>query len=276
MIKISLDELDEMVDYINELTKIYERNEKSECIFNPLIFLKMLSLPFYDNKYIKEKEEVIKKILSNTPCQDRLEIYKEQFIVFYKEWLKKHHTKIMDKLSKIELFKVDNFIEVDREKDMQHIKKDKIDAKTFLSSTDINEQMVYNLLTSINQMIETSKEYQEINNEFLEKVFTKNEFINFFLYSIEFKDLSYALELLKLKLLSFEYDKLSKAQKILLKKILDSILEDLNNWVYKVLVEKSAIDIHYIDDSLLANIEQIDLILESLKNNDSKNEIEMF
>ena len=276
MIKISLDELDEMVDYINELTKIYERNEKSECIFNPLIFLKMLSLPFYDNKYIKEKEEVIKKILSNTPCQDRLEIYKEQFIVFYKEWLKKHHTKIIDKLSKIELFKVDNFIEVDREKDMQHIKKDKIDAKTFLSSTDINEQMVYNLLTSINQMIETSKEYQEINNEFLEKVFTKNEFINFFLYSIEFKDLSYALELLKLKLLSFEYDKLSKAQKILLKKILDSILEDLNNWVYKVLVEKSAIDIHYIDDSLLANIEQIDLILESLKNNDSKNEIEMF
>ena len=276
MIKISLDELDEMVDYINELTKIYERNEKSECIFNPLIFLKMLSLPFYDNKYIKEKEEVIKKILSNTPCQDRLEIYKEQFIVFYKEWLKKHHPDVIDKLSKIELFKVDNFIEVDREKDMQHIKKDKIDAKTFLSSTDINEQMVYNLLTSINQMIESSKEYQEINNEFLEKVFTKNEFINFFLYSIEFKDLSYALELLKLKLLSFEYDKLSKAQKILLKKILDSILEDLNNWVYKVLVEKSAIDIHYIDDSLLANIEQIDLILESLKNNDSKNEIEMF
>jgi len=276
MIKISLDELDEMVDYINELTKIYERNEKSECVFNPLIFLKILSLPFYDDKYIKEKEEIIKKILSNTPCQDRLEIYREQFIVFYKEWLKKHHPDVIDKLSKIELFKVDDFIEVDREKSIQETQKDKIDAKTFLSNADIDEKMIYNLLTSINKMMEISKEYEEINYEFLEKLFTKNEFINFFLYSIEFRDLSYALELLKLKLLSFDYDKLPKSQKTLLKKILDSILEDLNNWVYKVLVEKSAIDIHYLDDSLLANIEQIDLILESLKNNGAKNEIEMF
>ena len=42
--KISLEALDEMVDYIGELGKLYKRNERDECLFNPIIFLKMLNL----------------------------------------------------------------------------------------------------------------------------------------------------------------------------------------------------------------------------------------
>jgi len=278
MIKIGLAELDEMVDYIDQLTKIYERNEKQECIFNPLIFLKMLSLPFYeDEDEVEAKEEIIRKILSHTPCQDRLEVYKQQFIIFYKAWLKKHYPEVIEKLDSISLFHTEEpeFIEIDSEKSIEtenHNKK--IDAKTFLATADIDENMIYELLVSINGMILYSKEHEEINDEFLETLFSKNEFIKFFLYSIEFKKLSYSLEVLKLKLLSFDYDKLPKVQKILLKRILDSILDDLNNWVYKVLVEKSAIDIHYLDDSLLANIAQIDLILESLNNENREDDDE--
>ncbi len=279
---ISLDSLDEMVDYISELNRMYSKYEKKECVFNPLIFLKILSLPFYNSKEeIKEKEEVIKKLIEVTPCPDRLKMYKEQFLVFYKDWLNKHYPDVLPKLKDIELFQVDSqFFEFDREKvdtKIDTMQKEKIDAKTFMQNSKIDPQNILEVMKSMNQLLEISKKHNQLNEEFIEQLFKYNEFINMFLYSLEFKDLAYSLELLKLKLVSLDLDKLTKQQSIVLKTMLDGILYDLNEWVHKVLIDQTAIDIHYLDASLLANISQIDIMLESLEDNSNDdNEMELF
>ena len=279
---ISLDSLDEMVDYISELNRMYSKYEKKECVFNPLIFLKILSLPFYNsNDEIKEKEEIIKKLIEVTPCPDRLKMYKEQFLVFYKDWLNKHYPDVLPKLKDIELFQVDSqFFEFDREKvdtKIDTMQKEKIDAKTFMQNSKIDPQNILEVMKSMNQLLEISKKHNQLNEEFIEQLFKYNEFINMFLYSLEFKDLAYSLELLKLKLVSLDLDKLTKQQSIVLKTMLDGILYDLNEWVHKVLIDQTAIDIHYLDASLLANISQIDIMLESLEDNSNDdNEMELF
>ena len=279
---ISLDSLDEMVDYISELNRMYSKYEKKECVFNPLIFLKILSLPFYNsNDEIKEKEEIIKKLIEVTPCPDRLKMYKEQFLVFYKDWLNKHYPDVLPKLKDIELFQVDSqFFEFDREKvdtKIDTMQKEKIDAKTFMQNSKIDPQNILEVMKSMNQLLESSKTHNQLNEEFIEQLFKYNEFINMFLYSLEFKDLAYSLELLKLKLVSLDLDKLTKQQSIVLKTMLDGILYDLNEWVHKVLIDQTAIDIHYLDASLLANISQIDIMLESLEDNSNDdNEMELF
>ena len=282
---ISLDSLDEMVDYISELNRMYTKYEKKECVFNPLIFLKILSLPFYNSeKEIKEKEEVIQKLVEVTPCQDRLKMYKDQFLIFYKDWLNKHYPDLLPKLKDIEIFQVDSgFFEFDRADVDNKIdtmqKKEIIDAKTFMKDSEIDATSILDIMKSMNQLIEVSKKHNQLTEDFVEELFKYNEFIKVFLYSLEFKDLAYSLEVLKLKLVSMDLSTINKQQSIVLKTMLDGILYDLNEWVHKVLIDQSAIDIHYLDASLLANISQIDIMLKSLDEKtqeDSDDELELF
>jgi len=44
--------------------------------------------------------------------------------------------------------------------------------------------------------------------------------------------------------------------------LFDSIVDDLSKFVKEVLVDQSALDIHYLDASLFANISQIDMMLK--------------
>jgi len=51
----------------------------------------------------------------------------------------------------------------------------------------------------------------------------------------------------------------------ILKSLLDSVIEDLENWKREVLDGERAIDIHYLDASLLANVSQIEIMLSNMK-----------
>jgi len=55
---------------------------------------------------------------------------------------------------------------------------------------------------------------------------------------------------------------------IILKKFLDSLMEDLEKWVKIIFIEQSAIDIHYFDDNLYSTILQIQKFIELKVNNE--------
>jgi len=270
--KISLKALDEMVDYISELENLYRKQEDEECIFNPLIFLKMLTLPFYEDKEIVVKEKLLSKLVETTPCSDKLKFYQEQFLVFYKDWLNKHYPDVYKRLDKIKLFKVNEFFEIDSENRIKLEAKEIIDAKTFMDNSDIDEKLILDLIRSIKKMKTISSNYSQLTPEYVEELFLNDEFIQVFQFSIEFREIAYALELLKLKLLSLELENLSSQQKVILKTMMDGILADLDDWTHKVLIDQTARDIHYLDASLLANIEQMDIILKSLEERESQME----
>jgi len=279
--KISLEALDEMVDYIGELGKLYKRNERDECLFNPIIFLKMLVLPFYDDdEELKDKEKQIEELVSITPCPERLIIYKEQFLIFYKDWLKKHYPEIYSRVEKIKTFQLNDFFEIDRENvDIQIDKMQKgkiVDAKTFMEQNDIDEAIILKLIRSMKRMKEVSKRYAELTDEYVEELFHNDEFIRVFQFSIEFRDIAYTLELLKLKLFSLDLNELSKQQRVILKTMMDGILSDLDDWIHQVLIDQTAQDIHYLDASLLANIAQMDIILAGFKNPVEDEDDDMF
>ena len=278
--KISLESLDEMVDYITELGRIYKKQEPQECLFNPLIFLKMLILPFYEDEKLKEKEDFIKKIIETTPCYERIGLYQEQFLIFYKDWLNKHYPDVYARLFKISLFKTNDFFEIGRVQTDSKIdemqKQELIDAKTFMENSDIDDKLILDLVRSLKKMKTLSAKYSELSEEYVGKLFHNDEFIEIFQFSIEFKDIAYSLELLKIKLISLDFENLSKQQKIILKTMMDGILADLDDWTHKVLIEQTTRDIHYLDASLLANISQIDIILKSLEDDKQEEEIELF
>ena len=66
------------------------------------------------------------------------------------------------------------------------------------------------------------------------------------------------------KIETYDINTLSEDKKIFLKEFVSNIVEDLIDWSKKVIFEQSAVDIHYLDASINANISQFDMILESI------------
>ena len=94
----------------------------------------------------------------------------------------------------------------------------------------------------------------------ISKVF--NKFVSFFEISNEFRDLEYSLRILIHKLNSLKIDELINEQKEIFLEMLKAIGFDLNEWAKNVIFAPLAQDIHYMDASLLANIAQIDIMLQ--------------
>jgi hypothetical protein len=69
-----------------------------------------------------------------------------------------------------------------------------------------------------------------------------------------------------------DLNELSKQQRVILKTMMDGILSDLDDWIHQVLIDQTAKDIHYLDASLLANIAQMDVMLNSLEKNKEEEE----
>ena len=106
-----------------------------------------------------------------------------------------------------------------------------------------------------------------------------NRLINFFEGYVrvlnplfEFKDLSYSLSLLSKKLEEFEVKENGEILLILLKGLVNDLLE----WKQTVLVERTAEDIHYMNKSFYSNIAQIEILIEQRGENMEDELIEFF
>lgn len=93
---------------------------------------------------------------------------------------------------------------------------------------------------------------------------------------LEFEHLGYALEMLVNTLLdieetSFTHEATKKTAIILL-----NMVSDLAAWRENIFIKQSAIDIHYLDDSLLSSCMQLEMIFEPESDTNNDNEIEFF
>ena len=223
-------------------------------------------------KFVVKDETIFREILTN-------------FYNLYVEWIGGNCPKIKNRLEHFEKYLIedDGFFDFDSDErdekleNMHYKEEEKIDAKTFMEQNDIDEAIILKLIRSMKRMKEVSKRYAELTDEYVEELFHNDEFIRVFQFSIEFRDIAYTLELLKLKLFSLDLNELSKQQRVILKTMMDGILSDLDDWIHQVLIDQTAQDIHYLDASLLANIAQMDVMLNSLeKSKEEDDDFELF
>lgn len=85
----------------------------------------------------------------------------------------------------------------------------------------------------------------------------------------EFKDLSYAIKSLATLFYTIEESKIDEKKLSRISIILEGIKDDLATWRKVIFIEKSALDIHYLDSSLFSACLQIELLLS-----DESNEME--
>ena len=162
------------------------------------------------------------------------------------------------------VFKSD--LEDDKNIDRDHfVNAKKISAKEFMDDSFVDDDLKADIYEAIQQFenvdnftVAVSKEYIESTTSVLK------DFIMIFDYGNEFKSLKESLEVFSDKIGNYDIDSLSDKQKILLKEFISNVMEDLINWNKKVIFEQTAVDIHYLDASINANISQFDMILGSI------------
>jgi len=145
--------------------------------------------------------------------------------------------------------------------------KPKISAAEFFEDLELDNLVVAELeeleIDMINNLYKDAFEEDvlELSIKFL------RSYISMLDQFIEFKEVAYALGLLRNNLMHFDLSKDSQMLMLLFK----GIINDLMGWRKNVLVEQVVDDIHYLDKSFYADIAQIDILL----NEDSVNESEI-
>ena len=177
----------------------------------------------------------------------------------------------------------DTFFDFDSEKideniNLMHYKEHKkISAKEFME--EIGDEDLFHDMQEAFELFENIVD-ETLNKEYIEslvKIFS--EFVKAFNLSYEFKDIGYSIETLVMRLQTIEVNKFSETQKEFCKALLETIESDLKQWYKLVAIEQTAVDIHYLDASLLANVGQIDIVLEQIQDSQEKNsddDFEMF
>ena len=157
--------------------------------------------------------------------------------------------------------------DVDEEIDKMHFEEqEKISACEFMQEDSFDPDHIAEIADTIKIFQEQSSQFDQVNDDYMEKFQTvATRFGTIFSISYEFRNIGYALNSLYIKLSEYDITLLQKEQKELLKLLLDSIIADLDKFYLEVLVEQTAVDIHYLDASLLANIAQIEIILDQIK-----------
>jgi len=91
----------------------------------------------------------------------------------------------------------------------------------------------------------------------------------------EFHGLGYGLSSLAMFLKTIEEELLlANAAKVTM--LLRNIADDLSTWRYGIFEARSAIDVHYLDSSLLSSCIQIDVMVNQKQIDDSDDELELF
>jgi len=169
---------------------------------------------------------------------------------------------------KLPIDEEDDFFEFDSEEVDDSINNmhydTKISAKEFMSTQDIDEDILEDIKDALEEMENVIIRYEnmEIDNQFIEEVVNMLGKFVIFEFIPEFKHLGLSLEELRGILIDLDIDSLDSAKKELLKNYIISIFEDLEKWYDEVVIKQTAQDIHYLDAALLANITQLDLIIK--------------
>jgi hypothetical protein len=250
--------------YLSKLAIILLATEKTDIEF----FRKKLNKDIYQN--LDEKEI------------SRIDNTLKLFLENHNNWVQKNCNLTKNSMEEIEKFEDDFFDfdseEVDENINNMHYSDDKkISAVEFMKEDLLDSDFVAEIVETLENLDDLLYQFDgiEINDEFIKRLISFDSFIKVFNFSIEFKDIGYALETLKEKLILLDLSSLNQDQKMILKTFISTIIDDLKNWVEMVVINKTAQDIHYLDASLLANIAQMDIMMDSFKDKNDNNEEDM-
>lgn len=162
---------------------------------------------------------------------------------------------------------------------LKPIKNNKISAKELFRLELIELETIHDLITYSKELEEEVFLHVKLTYKYLNET---NDLLGVFSNGLElsgeFREIGYALRGLCSTLddlLKNDIDTIPSAKMI--KTLIDSVIEDLVNWTLHVLIQKDAVDIHYLDASLFANITQLNLNIKSSFHKASDDtEIELF
>jgi len=254
--------IEEVIFPFEEMLKNYLESDEIEHILKELRVFEITLITFIhtEQKKVKELFEDFRKIYKLGLENDKI----KGLIVFFYGLLTMFLIENDIDLDKFKLlhehFKTifkneDDFLDLSEDNNITH-PNNTISAKEFLE----NEEVDFELIEEIKDLIEnyfliTSK-YETITDDYIEEVkYIIEKLETLFELSGEFSNLSKAFDEL-FNLLSSK-----NINNDILKTFLDYLIEDLEKWINVIFIEKSAIDIHYLDANFIATVAQIHKII---------------
>lgn len=231
--------------------------------------------------YAYIQEGASKHKMKYIPVENLKEFYSLYFLLC-KEWNKKHfhsENRFGKNLEIIEQYVYESFAKENESKEaffiydsealshniekMHYNDEQKISAVDFCEEGSIDELDIQDILESCNELADVVQEYNlEYDATYFQNVQSQlDAYAKVLEKNHEFRDLGFSLSKLsqllveRLSLLP-TYD---NKKKIIV--ILNAIVEDLIMWTDAVLRSKTAVDIHYLDASLLSSIIQFEMML---------------
>jgi len=167
--------------------------------------------------------------------------------------------KKVEEIEEDEFFDFDSEVTDDFTNKMHYSDEEKFSAEEFLENNEFDMDLVYDLEDYIDRYF-SLKEIDEAYIEDVKEILYK--FIAIFEMSVEFKNLSMAF----IELLDFVSKiKFDNKNINMIKMFIDTIMEDLEKWLEHIFIKKDANDIHYLDASLYASIQQLSLIIRGVE-----------
>ena len=154
----------------------------------------------------------------------------------------------------------DEFLDFDEDNNSFIHNREKISAIKYLENTNFTKDEIDELEDLIDELelilyAKDSKLNEELVEELIE-IFVKYK--TFFVDFLEINDALYSLiEILE----NLDLNKFSQKEKKFILEFIRNLHEDLKEWFKNIFIEKSAVDIHYLDASLLSSIMQLKQLL---------------
>lgn len=258
---------------------------KKDLMENPHMgIVRLVSLPLYsDVEVAKQKMELMKESFKNQQCHNMVKasVYIEYVRELYSMWQDKYE--FVDKnVCKNMCAFIDELKSI--ADDMYALSDEgeafkPVDAKTFMENSGIRDELIDDLYDVVEKYEYLDWAVDEFDDDFIESVRDFiSKFATIFSISAEFKKLAIYLDDLYELLSVVDVDSLEDDKKEMLVKLLKGIYDDLKEWAKNVIFEQTALDVHYLDDALAANVEQIGMMLglKTDNNKESEEDVEFF
>jgi hypothetical protein len=242
--------------------------------------------------YIKEGAKAHKE--NQIPIESLKEYYTLYFLLC-REWNHNHldaNPKFKENITAIEQFVYESFAKESETKEeffdydsevisadlskMHYTDEQKITAQAFHDEGSMDELDIQDIIECSQALQEAiSDTFEGHNQSYFDTVNERLQSYAFILEkNLEFRDIGYSLSKLSALLVDNANALLAHEKQPSLLVILNAIVEDLISWTVSVLREKTAIDIHYLDASLLSSILQFEMML--LPPKEEEDDLEFF
>ena len=160
---------------------------------------------------------------------------------------------------------IDDFLDFDEQQSLNFTTAFAVSAEEFLKENGYDEDLV-DEMESLRGEFFAIKEL-EYNDEYTKRL---NDIVLSFSHAfgryLEFSEVRDALLELSEFLNKFNLENLSEENRTILRESKETLVSDLFDWYDEVFVKKEALNVHYGDDSTIANIAQLKQMYEMMQN----------